>query len=146
MKCLNLIPPSFSTRVAVRVDDFFLSRNSKFYREVLTVLKNVFVLDESERQDFTFGSQIKQTKNGEIIVHQNDFLRGIEELDNLPQKKYMKQEEIEKQLQSKYKGALGDMYWLATNGRPDISFDVMALSLVRSISMTIKVLSGSRQR
>ena len=85
--------------VAVWVDDFLLAGNVKFYRKVPTVLKKVFVLGESERRDFTYvGWQIQQNKNGSIIVHQNNFLRSIEEMDKLPQNKYTKQEELDENL------------------------------------------------
>ena len=115
--------------VAVWVDDFLLAGNVEFYRKVPTVLKKVFVLGESERRDFTYvGWQIQQNKNGSIIVHQNNFLRSIEEMDKLPQNKYTKQEELDEELQSKYRGAVGAINWLATNTRPDVSFEVMALS------------------
>ena len=110
----------------VHVDDI-LSAGSKDFDEVILKLREKYTFGKVERKDFVYtGLNIHQEDNMDIFVHQNDFV------DNLSTVECTNAGDPDKLLAKDdnrlIRKAQGQLSWLATQTRPDISFDSFQMS------------------
>ena len=95
--------------VALWVDDFIQCGDNRFYAKVVQELKRVFVLGKAERRDFTYvGWQVQQDGQRRVTVHQNSYLRNIEEVEKADIKG-TKMEELSDVNQTRYRAGVGAM-------------------------------------
>ena len=115
--------------LAVHVDDFLYGGNKEFHRLVIGNLKRVFVVGEVERKDFYYvGWQVQQTPEEEIVISQEAFVKHVDDLETEELRGRNKAEEVDDNLQSLFRGAVGSVNWLSCNTRPDLASEVMELS------------------
>ena len=112
--------------ISVHVDDFLNAGDDKFNDQLDALKKNlVFGSDMSTPMRF-LGTNIHQKKNKEIIVHQDNYCREIEKMDI--KFKENKARTLTSDEQYLYRKIVGQLNWLASQTRPDLSFDVCHLS------------------
>ena len=110
------------------VDDI-LSAGSPEFTDIISMLRRKYIFGKVERGDFVYtGLNIHQEDNMDIIVHQDDFVEKLETVDcsnaGDPDKLLAKDDN------RLIRRAQGQLSWLATQTRPDISFDSYQLSTV----------------
>ena len=68
-----------------------------------------------------------QIKNG-ITVSQHEYVESLEEIKLSKQRAAGRSEDLGNGETEKYRALIGQLIWLASQSRPDISFDVCQLS------------------
>ena len=96
--------------------------------EILQRLSKPFVIKEWNFDDFTYcGRRIRQLPSGEVTVDMSEYGRKLDTL-SFPAHRMrdpsLKLTEPELKL---FRGLLGSLSWLSTQGRPDLSFSVSRL-------------------
>ena len=74
------------------------------------------------------GFDIIQTEEG-IISEQNNYINSIQPIPISPKRKSEKYAELNQEEISELRAVIGQLSWVATSTRPDISFDVLELSM-----------------
>ena len=113
----------------IHVDDV-LSAGSEVFRQVMDKLRVKYTFGKVEQGSFIYtGLNIHQNQDNEIILHQKDFV------DKLIQNDFLSEEPdklLSREENRMVRKAQGQLSWLATQTRPDLSFDSFHLSTVLS--------------
>ena len=113
--------------ICTHVDDFFYCGTNNFKSSIIDKLRNIFKFGSEQSNMFKYiGLNIKRLNNGKIIVHQNTQIEEIIE-PMINKEKHPKDNLNEKEIKS-LRSICGQLNWIATQTRPDLSFDVCELS------------------
>ena len=114
--------------VCIHVDDFCWGGTDVFEHSVISKVRNSFLVGSVDSKHFKYvGLNIQQTANG-IIIDQENYIKSVRQVDishkrTLVKDAYLGEEEVHK-----YRSVVGQLNWIGTQTRPDISFDVCSLS------------------
>ena len=129
----------FHGELLVHVDDI-LSAGSDEFKDIVTKLREKYNFGRVEQGNFVYtGLNIEQDENMDILVHQNNFVEKLAtvEATNAGNPDRVLDKDDNRLLRK----AQGQLSWLATQTRPDISFDSFQMSTVlnRATPSDIKV-------
>ena len=129
----------FHGELLVHVDDI-LSAGSDDFKIIVKKLREKYNFGRVEQGNFVYtGLNIQQDENMDIIVHQNSFVENLTtvEASNAGDPERVLDRDDNRLLRK----AQGQLSWLATQTRPDISFDSFQMSTVlnRATPSDIKV-------
>ena len=114
--------------IGLHVDDFLTCGGKMFKMSILPKLLKHFQVGKSESSEFMYtGYKIVQNNSG-IKLDQVDYVQNIRvpmlDAERLKQKEQpMEQEEL-----TSYRGMVGTLNWTVGNTRPDLSFEMIHLS------------------
>ena len=116
----------------LHVDDFFITGSNKFFDTVGGHILLKYIVGKREnRRHFEYVGLSIQRQGITMIVDQNNY---AEEIENVPfEIKGRKNEE--KVSQSELRGLrsiVGQIHWISSQTRPDLSFDALELSIERN--------------
>ena len=115
--------------ITCHVDDFLWCGSSRFEREVIQKLRQIFLLGSEESEIFRYlGLHIHQQSDKVIKVNQMPQAEGLQEPNLSPERRMQKDSELSPAELTRFRGVAGQINWLATQTRPDLSFDVCDLS------------------
>ena len=105
------------------VDDFAFCGNNKFHVDVIEKVKDTFSISVHETGSFKYlGLSVCQTDNG-VSIHQNNYISSIAPI-SLPQDRYStRNEELLQEDKVELKRLSGQMLWVSSQTRPDLSFE-----------------------
>ena len=114
----------------VHVDDFFYGGMEWFHTNVIAKFEKAFPIGAKHKNNFLYLGMLIETvyENGrikEILVDQVAYIAG---LTPIPVDKNARTPHMTPALHSEYRTLIGGMSWVVTQSRPDLSFDVSALS------------------
>jgi hypothetical protein len=119
----------FSGVMCIHVDDILLAGTESFHETVVQAMKReVVVGTETDASTFKYiGVNIVQ--NGrDIYLHQDDYVDSLEEMRISKERASRRTDRLGKLELENYRALVGQLNWLGTQTRPDISFDVCELS------------------
>eukprot|EP00971_Amphidinium_carterae_P352031 6492390-Amphidinium_carterae.2 len=112
--------------VAVHVDDFLCGGYGQVWDEHFAALKRTFTFSEPETGSFLFtGVRIIQ-ESDRILFDQSAYAANLSKL-HIPRDAH-DEDQVEAKSMRLIKQALGELQWLATQSRPDISAEVSPTS------------------
>ena len=113
--------------IALHVDDFFFCGSDMFHHTVMEKVKSLFMISKEEERCFNYlGLEIEQSPQM-ITVHQASYAKDLSVIDI--DKKLLKTDELPAEKFAELRSLLGQLSWLATHTRADISFDVCQLNV-----------------
>ena len=102
-------------------------RNEIFRMETSDAMAAKFRISKREKGEFKYtGVDVKREENGDIVINQEaykDTLHEIEIGDKESDQRPLTREEFKR-----YRGAAGQLQWLAEMTRPDLSYDCLEIS------------------
>lgn len=109
------------------VDDFLHLGGSTFEEEVVRKIHKVYKIGKMESGNFSYtGLQVHSTDAG-IVVNQADYISNLE---NVEVPRELKRSDLINQAgKSPLRQAVGQANWAARRTRPEVSFDLMELSM-----------------
>ena len=132
------------------VDDFLFAGTEKFYQSVINSLKQTFPISKESSSAFKYiGVELQQTSNG-INIAQEKYLDKLKEIEVSSSRLKEKTSPITEEERSELRAAHGKLSWLATQTRPDLSYDVCDLTTslkhgtVELIQKTNKVIKKAK--
>ena len=125
--------------LVAHVDDFLWAGTNHFYTKVVLKLKETFKISKEESSEFKYlGVNLKQTREG-IYGHLNNYSQSLVEIEIESCRLKEKESPLNREETDLLRSVIGKLNWLATQTRPDLSFDVCELS-TRLKSGTVKLL------
>ncbi|XP_064083960.1 uncharacterized protein LOC135199734 [Macrobrachium nipponense] len=118
--------------VCIHVDDFLWAGTPEFKRQVIDQLRETFTIGSSETKAFKYvGINVVSNKNGSIALDQFQYAMTLKPIPVSRQRAAVKSAELSDSEKSEYRAMIGQLSWIATHTRPDISFDTCELSGLR---------------
>ena len=115
--------------VCIHVDDFCWGGSRKFEDCVVSKFKKDFMIGTAESGAFKYiGLNIRQLENG-IIMDQESYIKSLHQVDICHRKGKRKDLSLNSEETHLYRSVVGQLNWIGTQTRPDISFDVCSLSM-----------------
>ena len=112
----------------MHVDDFLWGGTEWFENTIVAKIRNHFQIREQNCNVFKYiGMSIEQYENG-VIVHQNEYCKTLQAIQINPSRINNKDLICTVEEKEKYRSLVGQLGWLCTNSRPDLSYDVLELS------------------
>ena len=110
------------------VDDFAFCGNEVFIEQVILKLLKSFKISKHEIGAFKYlGLEVLQTAEG-IQVHQDFYIPSIAPIELAENRKERKNDELTTDEKSELKRLSGQMMWVASHTRPDVSFETCSMS------------------
>ena len=108
------------------VDDFLSAGSLCFESDVMTKLRQIYTFGNIERNNFIFtGIEVKQNQQFHVSLTQKDFVDSMEYQNYDNRDLHFILSDKENKLIRK---SVGQLSWLSTQTRPDISFEALSLS------------------
>ena len=105
------------------VDDFAFCGNQNFHNTVIKELKSTFKISAHEAGTFKYlGLSVEQSSNG-VVVNQENYISSITPVSVPKNRYFMRKEELNSDEKSKLKRLSGQMLWVSSQTRPDLSFE-----------------------
>ena len=115
-KCLGII--------VLHVDDILYSGTKDFVSLIIEKLKSIFTVGMECESKFKYIGHMIEQREDRVIMHQSPYIESVDAIVvSGPKEKLLDPEE-----QSMYRAICGQLNWIASHSRPDISFDVCYLS------------------
>ena len=113
--------------VILNVDDLIIAGNERFEKEIVTKLQEVFKFSKVEEKSFTYcGCRVNvNVDDGSIELDQNAYVDSLETIDHMEGEDGRELLEHEKK---KVRAKVGELLWLSLMTRPDLSYDINAIS------------------
>ena len=113
--------------VSVYVDDFMWAGTTGFKDQVIDKLVNLFLIGNEESKSFKYvGLNFVETKGG-CEIDQFQYISTINELQISNERKKNKEDSLTEREKSDFRSVIGQLNWVSTHSRPDISFGVSLL-------------------
>ena len=113
--------------MSTHVDDFCWAGTPSFERKVIAEIKKVFVIKTEEYSCFKYlGLDIQQSRNKEIVVKQEEYVKSIAMITG--PSGYTDDTTLCENDLKQCRSIIGKLNWLATQTRPDLSYEVSALT------------------
>ena len=105
----------------MQVDDFLYSGTENFKKTIINKIQEKFKVGKHMEGNFKYvGFDIIQTEEG-IISEQNNYINSIQPIPISPKRKSEKYAELNQEEISELRAVIGQLSWVATSTRPDIS-------------------------
>ena len=114
--------------IIVHVDDFMWSGTESFKESVIMKFKQTFKISKEGESNFKYlGVEIQQSQSG-LYVSLKEYLGKLKEIDIKADRRQDKHSLITEDEREELRSVIGKLNWLATQTRPDLSYDVCELS------------------
>ena len=116
--------------ISCHVDDFCWGGNELFKKKVIDVIKEKFHISQEESLVFRYvGIHLSQQRDGSITIHQHDYINNIQLTDIDRERALMKNDPLTAKESQQLKAVAGQLNWVSSQTRPDISFDSCQVSV-----------------
>ncbi|VDI53393.1 Hypothetical predicted protein [Mytilus galloprovincialis] len=112
--------------LAVHVDDFLWAGSSAFEKTVVSRIRDMFKVGKESCESFKYLGLDLSQENETIVLSQQDYVRMLKTV--LIDKDRVKTSPLSSSEQTLLRSKIGQLLWLARQTRPDIAFDVAAIS------------------
>lgn len=112
----------------MHVDDFLWGGTKRFENVVIAQIRNHFQVKEQCKNIFRYiGLNIVQNEQG-VTVDQNEYCKSLKSINVSAGRGIHKNMECNEEEKECFRSLVGQLGWLCTNSRPDLSYDVLELS------------------
>lgn len=116
--------------ICVYVDDFLWAGTPEFEQCVIMKLCDKFIIGSAESRSFRYlGLNVMCDDDGNITLDQIQYASALTLLALSRSRAIMKESVLSESEKREYRALVGQLNWIATHTRPDISFDVCELSV-----------------
>ena len=130
--------------IVLHVDDFLLAGSDNFAVLVTKKIEDAFRIGKRKVTNFRYvGLDIEQTAEG-IIVRQEHYIDEVEEIMLFDKRNRNSDESLSTEESRKLKKVAGQLSWVASQTRPDLSFDALELNIMKNI-LTVEQVSRANK-
>ena len=115
--------------VCIHVDDFCWGGSKQFEDFVISKLEKDFLVGTTDSGNFKYvGLNIKQEREG-IRLDQENYIKSLHQIEISQRKSQRRNMNLNEEEMHQFRSVVGQLNWIGTQTRPDISFDVCYLSM-----------------
>ena len=115
--------------ICIHVDDFCWGGTKLFEEHVISRLEEDFLVGATDSGQFKYvGIHINQGSDG-ISLDQGSYIKSLQQVEMSQKKCQRKDMPLNENEIHQYRSVVGQLNWVGTQTRPDISFDVCSLSM-----------------
>ena len=130
--------------LAMHVDDFVCSGNEYFEKDIISTLKKKFLVGTHEYGTFKYlGLNVIQSETG-ITLDQNLYTSTIQPIEINKDRASIKDLELNQAEKRELKRLSGQMMWVTTQTRPDVSYDVCSISNIGKKPRMKKIIEANK--
>ena len=130
--------------ILLHVDDFLLAGSDNFAVLVTKKIEDAFQIGKRKVTNFRYvGLDIEQTAEG-IIVRQKHYIDEVEEIMLFDKRNRNSDESLSTEESRKLKKVAGQLSWVASQTRPDLSFDALELNIMKN-KLTVEQVSRANK-
>ena len=112
----------------MHVDDYLWGGSNNFVNFVISKLCSNFMVGQQSREIFKYiGLEVKQDKKC-ITLSQNEYLKSVQPIHISAGRANQKADPCNEDEIKKFRSLVGQINWLSTQSRPDVSYDALELS------------------
>ena len=127
--------------MCVHVDDILFAGTAEFFTSIIVPMKGQLTVgSSSDGKCFKYIGVTIEQNDGIIGLHQNDYVNSLEEIRLTSARASRRLDHLGKKELHEYRALVGQLNWLGTQTRPDVSFDVCELSTVLNTATVDDVL------
>ena len=127
----------------LHVDDFFLTGSSHFFKSVGHTIIEKYTVGTLKSSNFRYvGLNIERTSSG-IILDQTPYATDIDEIQVRINGR-SNDAPLEKEELTELRSVTGQIHWVSSQTRPDLSFDALELSIERN-NATVSTLKRAKK-
>ena len=116
----------------MHVDDFLFGGTDAFNKSVIEPISRKYKVGKRLAENFRYvGLNMNQHKDGTISIDQNDYATELEEIHIQKGRKFEKKSPLNEDEAEALKSLAGQINWLATQTRPDLSYDALELNMCK---------------
>ena len=113
----------------MHVDDFMWGGSSNFEKNVIDRIRKKFKIGDQSNSAFKYiGLEVNQNNHKEIHLNQNKYSQSIRTIQVTSERALQKEELCNEKEKEEMRSVIGQLGWLSSNSRPDLSYDVLELS------------------
>ena len=113
----------------MHVDDFMWGGSSAFEEKVINKMRKKFQIGDQSNSAFKYiGLEVDQNSKKEIHLNQNKYSKTIKTIQVTNERAVQKEELCTEKEKEEMRSVIGQLGWLSSNSRPDLSYDVLELS------------------
>ena len=128
---LYLVDDAVTGVICIHVDDFCWAGDDIFKTAIIDPLQEQFLIGHISSKAFKYiGLNMMQESNGSITLNQNDYITTLQEIDVDNVNARHRSEDATDNEKKSYRALVGQLNWVATQTRPDVSYEVCELSSV----------------
>ena len=116
----------------MHVDDFLFAGTEAFSKSVIEVLVSKYKVGKRQITSFRYvGLDVTQDE-GQILVNQDNYAGEIAEIPVTANRKSDKSSPLNKQEMETLRATAGQLNWIATQTRPDLSYEALELNMTKN--------------
>ena len=127
----------------IHVDDFLWAGSECFRNKIIKPMYEKFQVGSFSSTGFKYvGLQVDQECSGKIRINQNNYIKSLKRVRIEGNRG--RTEELNTEEKEQYRSLVGQLGWVSTQTRPDISFDICELSSVFNKSTVDSMLKANK--
>ena len=119
--------------LALFVDDLLYGGSEIFEKQVINQLQGRLVVGSKQNQAFKYlGVNLTQEIDGSILLDQNSYIASMKEVPGISShsKHYSPSKNLDEELTTQMRSAVGQLNWLSSMSRPDLAFHACQMSTI----------------
>eukprot|EP00111_Clytia_hemisphaerica_P012072 TCONS_00035475-protein len=112
------------------VDDFLYSGSQTFLKTVVKKVCETYKVGSKATDIFKYIGLEVSTNQNETTLWQSMYVKSIKEIPISPSRKLRKNDKVTSEEEKLLRTAIGQLNWVATQTRPDLSYGVLELSMI----------------
>lgn len=128
----------------MHVDDYLWGGSNNFVNLVISKLCSKFMIGQQSSEVFKYiGLEIKQDKKG-ITLSQNEYMKTVQPIQISAGRANQKADPCNEPEIKKFRSLVGQINWLSTQSRPDVSYDALELSCNMSQAKVENIIQANK--
>ena len=116
----------------MHVDDFLFAGTDQFFRNVIDKITNKYKIGKRQNRSFTcIGLKVEESSSG-IRINQNEYISEMKEIPIARTRQAQRFSSLKNTEIDELKSLVGLLNWTATQTHPDLSYEVLELSIMKN--------------
>ena len=128
----------------LHVDDFLYAGSQTFSKTVVKKVCEIYKVGSKGTDIFKYIGLEVSTNQNETTLSQSIYIKSVKQIPITPSRKLRKNDKVTFEEEKLLRSAIGQLNWVATQTRPDLSYDVLELSMITNRATVDHLLQANK--